>query len=220
MTATGKDPVRVRRALALALEEFVDALRVQEAVELWHRQFERQFSLHFGLHRYSKEVAHVLGLSGRENELHLKMFQALSVSLERLPADPLGSQEPLIAPVSGAGVATPSARTVQGFYEAVEERARQDGRVRVQRLRQAVLAQAAGWPGPARRSLAAWWEGTAGGLHGQWPAGGLGTQFVNAVYVALTELLGPVQADQCFTQAVARLESGPDREIAGIRRYL
>ena len=62
--------------------------------------------------------------------------------------------------------------------------------------------------------------GAHGRLAGAVPARGLGTQLINAAYVALAESLGPVRADACFTSIVREFEQASDPALSGIRSYL
>lgn len=223
------DPTTVRRALAHALHDYLDASRVRDAVVLWHQQFDGQGALFLGLSRYARQIARQFGLAGKEAELHLKMFRALQTDPRRLPDDPLTSlpfetTEPGRLP-PGAAVPRPlgeGAAVLQAFHAALEAEMARDLHVGLTpaRMRRTLIRQARTLPRPQQHAASLWWSGQVATLDGDWPAGGYGTNLVNVMYVALAELLGPARADACFTQAVARLEASGDPALAAIRRYL
>ncbi|MBN9204673.1 hypothetical protein [Methylibium petroleiphilum] len=225
------DPVTVRRALAHALAEYLEAPRVRDAVMLWCQQFQGRGALFLGLSRYCRQIADGFGLAGKEAELHLRIFRALQSDPRRLPDDPLSSQpfestEPgslppgSVAPVAprlGEGVAA-----LQAFFAAIEAQLSRDLPVGLTpaRVRRALIRHAASLPRPQQHAASLWWSGQVSTLDGDWPAGGHGTLLINVMYVALAELLGPVRADACFTQAVDRLEASGVPALTGIRGYL
>lgn len=225
------DPVTVRRALAHALAEYLEAPRVRDAVMLWCQQFQGRGALFLGLSRYCRQIADGFGLAGKEAELHLRIFRALQSDPQRLPDDPLSSQpfeatEPgslppgSVAPVAprlGEGVAA-----LQAFFAAIEAQLSRDLPVGLTpaRVRRALIRHAASLPRPQQHAASLWWSGQVSTLDGDWPAGGHGTLLINVMYVALAELLGPVRADACFTQAVDRLEASGVPALTGIRGYL
>lgn len=225
------DPVTVRRALAHALAEYLEAPRVRDAVMLWCQQFQGRGALFLGLSRYCRQIADGFGLAGKEAELHLRIFRALQSDPRRLPDDPLSSQpfestEPgslppgSVAPVAprlGEGVAA-----LQAFFAAIEAQLSRDLPVGLTpaRARRALIRHAASLPRPQQHAASLWWSGQVSTLDGDWPAGGHGTLLINVMYVALAELLGPVRADACFTQAVDRLEASGVPALTGIRGYL
>ncbi|EWS57075.1 hypothetical protein X551_00017 [Methylibium sp. T29] len=92
MASRDNDPVTVRRALAHALAEYLEAPRVRDAVMLWCQQFQGRGALFLGLSRYCRQIADGFGLAGKEAELHLRIFRALQSDPRRLPDDPLSSQ--------------------------------------------------------------------------------------------------------------------------------
>ena len=122
------DPTTVRRALAHALHDYLDASRVRDAVVLWHQQFDGQGTLFLGLSRYARQIARQFGLAGKEAELHLKMFRALQTDPRRLPDDPLTSlpfesTEPGRLPAGTTTLPRPlgeGAAVLQAFYAALE----------------------------------------------------------------------------------------------------
>lgn len=231
MAFRDQDPVAARRALAHALADYLNRAGVREAVAMWSARFEGKGSLFVTLHRYCGEVADRFGLGGREAELHLKIFRALQTDPRELPADPL-SVPPPHAPravagegESGASVGlegSPSAALLEAFWVEIETQLARDLPVGVTpaRLRRALIREAVQLPKAHRHAASLWWSAQVSSLGGEWPAGGVGTALVNVMYVALAELLGPTRADQCFTQAVTRLETAADPALAGIRRYL
>ncbi|HSV69613.1 MAG TPA: hypothetical protein VLI72_05835 [Methylibium sp.] len=242
------DPVAARRALAHALGAYLDRVRVRDAVALWSAHFEGQGSLFVALNRYCRQVAESYGLVGLEAELHLRVFRALQGDPRALPDDPLsqppGDDErtapaaldalasagppsrpgpPRSEPPSGSGAGSHrSAALLQVFYAAIESQLARDlpPGITPARVRRTLIKHAAGLPRPQQHAASLWWSNQVSVLGGDWPAGGHGTALVNVIYVSLAELVGPVRADQCFTQAVARLERGGDPAHAEIRRYL
>ncbi|WP_428420104.1 hypothetical protein [Methylibium sp.] len=231
MASRDNDPTTVRRALAQALGDYLDGPRVRDAVTLWSRQFQGRGALFLGLSRYCRQIADGFGLSGKEAELHLKIFRALQSDPQRLPDDPLSSQ-PFEATEPGSlppGTVVPTAirlgegaAAMQAFYAAIEAQLSRDLPVGLTpaRVRRTLIRHAVGLPRPQQHAASLWWSGQVTSLDGDWPAGGHGTQLVNVMYVALAELLGPVRADLCFTQAVARLEASGDAALTEIRHYL
>jgi hypothetical protein len=225
------DPVTVRRALAQALAEYLDAPRVREAVTLWCQQFQGRGALFLGLSRYCRQIADGFGLAGKEAELHLKIFRALQSDPQSLPDDPLSSQpfestEPGSLPPGSVAPSAPrlgeGAAAMQAFFAAIEAQLSRDLPVGLTpaRVRRALIRHATSLPRPQQHAASLWWSGQVSTLDGDWPAGGHGTLLVNVMYVALAELLGPVRADACFTHAVDRLEASGAPALTGIRRYL
>lgn len=224
------DPVAARRALAFALADYLDRRGVREAVSLWSLHFEGQGSLFVALNRYCRQVAERFGLPGQEAELHLKIFRALQSDPRQLPEDPLSVPPPDEEPTVPDQLETlprslqpqGDAAVLQAFWGALEEQLARDlpAGVTPARLRRTLIRHAAALPKPQQHAASLWWSGQVSALGGDWPAGAAGTALVNVMYVALAELLGPVHADRCFTQAVLRLEAGSDAARAGIRRYL
>jgi hypothetical protein len=248
MALSDNDPVSARRALAHALGEYMDRGRVRDAVALWSRHFEGQGSVSVALNRYCRHMADSFGLAGREAELQLKIFRALQTDPRELPQDPL-SVPPDDAPTqpaalndaaragpsslpagtsrgrpagTGSTSAGRSAALLQAFYSAIEEQLARDlpPGVTPARIRRTLIRHATTLPRPQQHAASLWWSGQVSALDGEWPAGGHGTALVNVIYTALAELLGPVRADQCFTQAVSRLEASGDSARTSIRRYL
>lgn len=213
------DPVATRRALVLALSDYLESERVREAITLWHHHFENSGSIFVGLNRYCRQVAQAFGLSGKEAELHLKIFRALQAAPDTLPPDPLSRPSAVEQPRASAA-ASGSARTLAAFFAEIEALVAREPGLSAGFWRRAALARANALPGPARLAVGGWWRGELSSLGGDWPAGGLGTALVNVIYVALADLLGPVRADQCFTQAVGRLEASDDPALRSIRQYL
>jgi hypothetical protein len=248
MALFDNDLVFARRALAHALGEYMDRGRVRDAVALWSPHFEGQGSVSAALNRYCRHMADSFGVAGREAELQLKIFRALQTDPQELPQDPL-SVPPDDAPTQPAGLSdtaragpsslpasTPLGRSpggrsssagcgaalLQAFYAAIEEQLARDlpPDVTLARIRRTLIRHATTLPRPQQHAASLWWSGQVSALDGEWPAGGHGTALVNVIYIALAELLGPVRADQCFTQAVARLEASGDSARTNIRRYL
>lgn len=228
-----KDPVAARRALAFVLGGYLDRRRVRDAVALWSTHFEGQGSLFVALQRYCRQVADSYGLAGREAELHLKVFRALQGDPRDLPQDPLSvpptdEERTVPAPLAEAPRVGPvaevsrSAAVLQAFYAAVEEQLARDlpPGLTPARVRRTLIRHAAGLPRPQQHAASLWWSNQVSALGGDWPPGGHGTALVNVIYVSLAELLGPRRADQCFTQAVARLERSGEPGLADIRRWL
>lgn len=235
MPRTDHDPITARRALAQALGAYLDRVRLRDAVALWRRHFEGQGSQFSALHRYCRQVAQSYGLVGLEAELHLKIFRALQADPRELPEDPLSlppEEGERTAPAAlepalpGGGpdrnATNHGARLLQSFYAAIEEQLARDlpPGITPARVRRTLIRHAAALPRPQQHAASLWWSNQVVALGGDWPPGGHGTALVNVIYVALAELVGPVRADQCFTQAVARLEHGDEPAHAEIRRYL
>lgn len=220
------DAVVARRALAQALGDYLDRARVHDALALWSRSFEGRESLIVGLNRYCRQVAQAFGLAGKEAELHLKVFRALQTDPRLLPEDPLTQPPHERAEPPGAPSTQPpasgSAAVLRRFYQALEEQLARDlpPGITPARVRRTLIRHAATLPRAQQHAASLWWSGQVSSLGGEWPAGGAGTALVNVMYVALAELAGPVRADQCFTDAVRRLEASGDPALAEIRRYL
>jgi len=220
------DSVTARRALAHALGGYLGAPQVREAVALWNRHFEGKVGLFVGLTRYCKQIADVFGLPGKEAELHLKIFRALQIDPRQLPGDPL-SQPPGEAmstlPQPDRAEPGQGAFVLQCFHGALELLLARDHAAHgltPALLRRTLVRRCAVLPAPQRHAAQLWWSGQVAVLGGAWPPGGHGTALVNVMYVTLAELIGPVAADRCFMQAVARLEASGDAALLEVRRYL
>lgn len=229
MSLPRNDPVIARRALAHALHGYLGAGHVRDAVALWNQHFEGKVGLFVGLTRYCKQVADLFGLKGQEAELHLRIFRALQIDPRQLPIDPL-SQPPDMqsqslpdgAAASSQGEPGQGAFVLQRLHTAIEACLARDAGASLPPalLRRMLVRRCAVLPPQHRHAAQLWWSGQVGVLSGDWPAGGLGTALVNVMYVTLAELIGPVQTDRCFAQAVARLEASGDPALYEVRSYL
>lgn len=220
------DPLVARRALAHALGDYLDRHRVHDALTLWSRSFEGRDSLVVSLNRYCRQVAQAFGLAGKEAELHLKVFRALQSDPRLLPDDPLTQPPRARTEAPSAGSTQPpangSAAVMRRFYLALEEQLARDlpPGITPARVRRTLIRHAAALPRAQQHAASLWWSDQVSSLGGEWPAGGAGTALVNVMYVSLAELAGPVRADQCFTEAVRKLEASDDPALAEIRRFL
>lgn len=232
-TSEGSDAAAAHSALVQALAQFLDPPRVEQALALWALRCQGEGSLFQRLDRYCREIADGFGLHGKEVALHLDVLRTLqNPAGQTLP----GSLEPPVQEKAAdlslrrrenpLDTATPARSTsggvLQSFYAALEVQLARElpPGVTPARLRRTLIRHAQTLPRPQQHAASLWWSGQIGALRGDWPAGGCGTALANVMYVALAELLGPVHADRCFTQAVARLEASKDPALAAIRRFL
>jgi len=218
------DPALARRALAHALGEYLDRARVHDALQLWSRRFEGRESLVTGLNHFCRQIVQAFGLAGKEAELHLKVFRALQGDPRELPDDPLTQPPRDDVEIAAAArkTAVGTAAVLARFYAALEQQLARDlpPGVTPARLRRTLIRHAATLPRAHQHAASLWWSQQVSALGGEWPAGGTGTALVNVMYVGLAEVAGPARADQCFTEAVKRLEASGDPALAGIRRFL
>lgn len=215
-------------AVKWALSAYLSPEQARQAAALWQRPTgDTPASAMAGLSRYCRQVAQQFDLVGREAELHLRIVRALKAQAQaqgHTPSQPGGLPELESSAHLKRITDLPSgsALLMQRFLEATEMHLRSElgAAHSPQRWRQSLVAHIKRVPVGNMHQLSDWLWGRTAGLQGQWPARGLGTQLINAAYVALAEALGPVRADACFTTIVREFEQASDPSLSGIRSYL
>jgi hypothetical protein len=217
-------------AVRWALSAYLPPDQASRAAALWQRPTgDTPASAMTGLSRYCRLVAQHFDLGGREAELHLRIIRALKAQAQAQPQGPGDAQADALPDVSSTShlkriteLPAGSALLMQRFLEATEQHLRNElgAAHSAQRWRQALVGHVKRVPVGSMHQLSDWLWGRTAGLQGPWPARGLGTQLINAAYVALAESLGPVRADACFTSIVREFEQASDPSLSGIRSYL
>ncbi len=222
------EPDPAMDAVRWALSAYLDPEEARRAAALWQRPTgDTAGSAMAGLSRYCRLVAQQFDLAGREAELHLRIIRALkaqALAQGHAPSQP-GALPEVESPSHLKRITdlpSGSALLMQRFLEATEMHLRSEmgAAHSPQRWRQSLVAHIKRVPVSNMHQLSDWLWGRTAGLQGQWPARGLGTQLINAAYVALAEAVGPVRADACFTSIVREFEQASDPSLSGIRSYL
>jgi hypothetical protein len=217
-----QDAATVRRTLAANLTNYLDTQSSKDALQLWVQDFESGDNTLSALGRWCREISKRFNFREREAELYLKVFNALQTPAGAAAGDS-GIGERSRAGVSSTNAsAHPSAKLLMAFCAALGEQANHEasGDANPATLRRAWIAQAKSLASGPQKAAVAWWSGHSSQLAGNWSAGNLMTEFINVTYVGLLDLLGPVAADRCFSNAVRQLENSDDPALRAIRQHL
>lgn len=190
-----KDPAFNRRAIYTALHAYFDAASLLKAIAAWD-----QFCLRGqpSVQRFLAELCQSDALKARRADMLRSILQTLNLPASQLLPNPAPSN------LSASAVTGCSPRTDLAFNALIQQLLLRTPPTSHQKLRVKLLTQVRHLPLPEalQLQLQACLVGNGEILITIADSTGL-RQAINALYMALCEELGPVEADQLLAQSVA-----------------
>lgn len=231
MTDASQTLLNARRALFLALTQFLEKDDAIRAVNLWTVPVGEPVNPLSGLRRYCHQVTERFGLQGREAELHLAILRAMKgQGISRSAYDP---NNPSTQPSGGDSVpgwpsslppvrAEPSAYLMERLLATLEQHVAQQAPTLYsqEKWRESLLLHVKRIKPANYADLHNWLSGRSNGLSAAWLPRADGTRLANAGYVVLAQWLGPVKADAVFQQVMTQFEASGDPALCSLRSYL
>jgi hypothetical protein len=225
--------IRRRRAFYAAMEPLVGSDSALEAINLWENTFGSEQPLLRGISQFASLAVRELGWSISASDLSVRFLECLQRSEHTLPPDPIAllTGRSIRDELPPASTRAPTAAALDAPIQRAHRPMPQSVAIRrtlgVMLLR---LCDQAGQADP--RSQAILIRYVARIAEAELPAGvaadvgsllngrsteltldygkGLASQVINAFYVPLAELFGPVSADRIVTQAVRSAEASSE----------
>lgn len=230
---TTPQAVRRRRAFLAAMEPLVGREAALEAITLWENTFGSEQPLLRGISQFASLAVREFGWSISASDLSVRLLDGLQRSEHSLPADPIGlltgssAAAAIVSPAQQAlrrnESTAPSLRSARPVPQSVALR-RTLGTLLLR------LCDHAGQADPRSQALLV--RSFTRIAQAQLPSGLaddvgnllsgrsieltldysklLASQVINAFYIPLAEIFGPVSADRIMTQAVRAAEASPE----------
>jgi len=219
-----------REAIAMVLAKHLkDDQLVRQAVTLWVRQYETRRPLSAALTDFCQAVQDACGLHAESQGLFFELFKAcqssrrvdvrIDLSSNAIPVmtDALTTattMPPIGSEIMPAGRALGSLH--RSLMHAVLGRHRIAPHAWIHAMRQSIPVKLLS----RHPELHDWLHHPKSDVPGNWTPTNGGADLVNAWYVAMSELLGPVEADKLLSRAVTDGESGAADLGISLRSFL
>lgn len=225
--------IRRRRAFYAAMEPLVGSDSALEAINLWENTFGSEQPLLRGISQFASLAVRELGWSISASDLSVRFLECLQRSEHTLPPDPIAllTGRSIRDELPPASTRAPTAAALDAPIQRAHRPMPQS--VAIRRTLGVLLLRLCDQAGQADpRSQAILIRYVARIAEAELPAGvaadvgsllngrsteltldygkGLASQVINAFYVPLAELFGPVSADRIVTQAVRSAEASSE----------
>ena len=225
--------IRRRRAFFAAMEPLVGSESALEAINLWENTFGSEQPLLRGISQFASLAVGELGWSISASDLAVRLLECLQRSEHTLPPDPIAlltgrAIRDELPPAStraptAAALDAPIQRTHRPMPQSVairrtlgvlllrlcDQAGQADPRSQAIQIRYVARIAEAELPTGVAADVGSLLSGRSTELTLDYGKG-LASQVINAFYVPLAELFGPVSADRIVTQAVRSAEGSSE----------
>jgi hypothetical protein len=225
--------IRRRRAFFAAMEPLVGSDSALEAINLWENTFGSEQPLLRGISQFATLVVGELGWSVSANDLAVRLLECLQRGEHTLPPDPMNlltgratqgathQAEPRSEQVGRTASVVPrqhrplprmvALRRSLGvlLLKLCDQAGQADARSQAALVRTFTQISEAELPSGVAADVSSLLNGRSAELSLDYGRG-LASQVINAFYIPLAELFGPVTADRIVTQAVRSAEASAE----------
>lgn len=229
---TTPQAIRRRRAFYAAMEPLVGAESALEAINLWENTFGSEQPLLRGIAQFASLAVNELDWKISANDLAIRLLECLQRAEQTLPPDPIAlltgrtpsdeSKHPA-AQLAPKPAAAPAPRTSRPLPQSLalrrtlgvlllrlcDQAGQADPRSQAALIRNFTRASEAELPAGVAADVSNLLNGRSVELSLDYSRT-LASRVINAFYIPLTELFGPVSADRIVTQAVHSAEGSAE----------